>query len=254
MTEFIQMPELPDVPVRLRRHARARRLTLRVSQVDGAVTLTLPPAADMAAARRFLADRAAWIAGVRAALPGPVPVVAGAMLPLRGVRLRVAPGTGRRVTAQDGALLAPGPPGRTAARLRAFLIAEARADALAAAARHAGALGLSPPPVRLADPGARWGSCSADGRLMLSWRLVMAPPFVLDYVAAHEAAHLAHMDHSRAFWATVARLFPDHGAARAWLKAEGAGLHRYDFTAGRVSPPARPAAPTAGPWPRPGRG
>ncbi|HBG98116.1 MAG TPA: M48 family peptidase, partial [Rhodobacteraceae bacterium] len=180
-------------------------------------------------ARRFLADRAGWLRRVRAELPARAPVVPGAVLPLRDVPLRIAADAGRGVRVTGGRLAVGGPADRVAARLRAFLIHEARADAARATARHAARLGRPAPPVRLADTRSRWGSCTADGRLMLSWRLVMAPPLVLDYVAAHEAAHLVHMDHSPAFWATVGALFPDHAAARQWLKARGADLLRYDF-------------------------
>jgi predicted metal-dependent hydrolase len=105
-------------------------------------------------------------------------------------------------------------------------------DRLAAACdRHAQRLGRRPAALVLRDTRSRWGSCSAQGVLMFSWRLAMAPPAVLDYVAAHEVAHLAEMNHSRAFWATVARLLPDHAAPRAWLRAEGGALHRWRFDA-----------------------
>ncbi|MBL4542991.1 MAG: M48 family metallopeptidase [Rhodobacteraceae bacterium] len=229
MTAWIEVPGAPGIPVRLRRHRQARRLTLRVSRVDGTVTLTLPTSCGTAEARRFLADRAGWLRRVRAELPARAPVVPGAVLPLRDVPLRIAADAGRGVRVTGGRLAVGGPADRVAARLRAFLIHEARADAARATARHAARLGRPAPPVRLADTRSRWGSCTADGRLMLSWRLVMAPPLVLDYVAAHEAAHLVHMDHSPAFWATVGALFPDHAAARQWLKARGADLLRYDF-------------------------
>lgn len=229
MATTIPVPGAPGLLVRLRRHARARQLSLRVSRIDGAVSLTVPPGVGQADMQRFLADQAGWLARVRDGLPDRVTVAPGAMLPLRGAPMKIVQGAGRSVVARDGCLLVPGPAGRMAARLRAFLIGEARAESVAAAMRHASALGRPAPPVRLADPRGRWGSCTADGRLMLSWRLILAPPTVFDYVVAHEAAHLVEMNHSPAFWAVVAGLYPDHARARAWLKAEGAGLHRFDF-------------------------
>ncbi|RMD90830.1 MAG: M48 family peptidase, partial [Alphaproteobacteria bacterium] len=105
-------------------------------------------------------------------------------------------------------------------------------EALAAACdRHAARLGRRYGRLSLRDTRSRWGSCSAEGNLNFSWRLVMAPPEVLDYVAAHEVAHLAEMNHSPAFWALVERLFPAHEAPRRWLRENGASLHRYRFDA-----------------------
>lgn len=95
--------------------------------------------------------------------------------------------------------------------------------------RHAASIGRQVRRITLRDTRSRWGSCTSEGNLMFSWRLILAPPEVLDYVAAHEVAHLVHMDHSRAFWAQVERLFPPHEPARAWLKREGTGLHRWRF-------------------------
>jgi predicted metal-dependent hydrolase len=96
-------------------------------------------------------------------------------------------------------------------------------------ARHALRAGREAGRLSLRDTRSRWGSCSCRGDIMLSWRLVMAPPAILDYVAAHEAAHLVRMDHSRDFWRLVARLDPGHEAARGWLRREGASLHRWRF-------------------------
>ena len=116
-----------------------------------------------------------------------------------------------------------------AARVQAFLKAEARNDLAAASDRHAKALGRPFRKLTLRDTKSRWGSCSTQGDLMYSWRLVMAPPEVLDYVAAHEVAHLAEMNHSPAFWAVVERLFPNHAACRRWLRAHGQTLHQVSF-------------------------
>lgn len=230
MTEFF-LPGEPPVSVSLRRSARARRLSLRVSALDGRVTLTLPRGVAEREARAFAAEKAAWLRGALARQPARIAVAPGVWLPVEGVAHEIAPGAGRGVRAGEGRLVVAGPPGRLAPRLRAHLVALARLRFQAAANRHAAALGRGYSALALADPRARWGSCSAAGRLMFSWRLVMAPPEVLDYVAAHEVAHLAEMNHSPAFWAVVARLCPGHAAPRAWLRAEGPGLHRYDFAA-----------------------
>ena len=116
-----------------------------------------------------------------------------------------------------------------ARRLRAWLTDLARERLTAAADRHAAALGRRYGRITLRDTRSRWGSCSAQGALMFSWRLVLAPPQILEYVAAHEVAHLAEMNHSAAFWAHVNRLYGPHAAPRRWLRGHGAELHRYQF-------------------------
>ena len=112
-------------------------------------------------------------------------------------------------------------------RVRDFLVKEAGRDIEAAVASHAKKLGAAPRKITLRDTTSRWGSCSSSGTLSFSWRLIMAPRFVLDYLAAHEAAHLLHMNHSAAFWAAVGRLTADTERAEAWLKAHGSGLLRF---------------------------
>ncbi|MDE2018292.1 MAG: M48 family metallopeptidase, partial [Hyphomicrobiales bacterium] len=114
-----------------------------------------------------------------------------------------------------------------ARRLADFLKREARRDVEAAVARHAGALGMRPAGVSIRDTRSRWGSCSHGGALNFSWRLILAPPFVLDYLCAHEVAHLAHMDHSARFWALTRRLCPRTDEAEAWLRVNGSALHRF---------------------------
>jgi predicted metal-dependent hydrolase len=112
-------------------------------------------------------------------------------------------------------------------RVADFLKREARRDIEAAVARHARAIGVAPKRIAVRDTTSRWGSCSSTGRLSFSWRLILAPRFVLDYLAAHEVAHMTHMNHSPKFWALVHRVYPDTDRAEAWLKAHGATLHRF---------------------------
>ena len=129
----------------------------------------------------------------------------------------------------DGAprLVVAGAAPHVARRVRDHLVRLARADLTSASARHASAVGKRIARITIRDARSRWGSCSASGRLSFSWRIVMAPPEVIDYLAAHEVAHLVHLDHSGKFWDLVATLCPGHAAARAWLKRHGASLHRY---------------------------
>ncbi len=228
--ESVVLTGLPGIEVRLKRSIRARRLSLRVGRADGAVTLTLPSDVGLGEALKFAQGHAAWIGAAVARVPSRQAVAAGGTLLFEGWALPVEAAQVRAPLLEGGVLRVPwrGPAGP---RVRAWLRQAARIRLEAAVARHAAALGRVPGTIALRDPRARWGSCAADGRLMFSWRLVMAPPDVLDYVAAHEVAHLARMDHSAAFWAVVARLRPDHAVQSGWLRREGHRLHAWVFDA-----------------------
>ena len=126
-------------------------------------------------------------------------------------------------------LVLPGPAAQVGPRVAGFLREAARRACLAATERHAAALGARVGRISLRDPRGRWGSCNATGDLMYSWRLALAPAAVLDYVVAHEVAHLVEMNHSPRFWAVVRRLCPGHDVPRAWLRRHGAELHAWDF-------------------------
>ncbi len=223
------LPGTPPVAITLRRSARARRISLRVSGLDGQVTLTLPRGVSEAEALAFARSRAAWLRERLAARPEAVRVTAGTVLPVEGAARRIVPVPGRQVVLGAGLLQVPGPEAVLARRLEAWLRAQARDRLAAASDRYAALLGRGFSRLSLRDTRSRWGSCSSRGTLSYSWRLILAPPEVLDYVAAHEVAHLAEMNHSPAFWAEVARLCPGYQAPRAWLRREGAALHRYRF-------------------------
>lgn len=214
---------IAGVPVALNPHRRARRFILRVSRLDGRVTLTVPASARRDAARRFLEQHRDWIVQRAGKAPAPVPFEDGALVPLRGVghRIVIRPGG---VCVRAGILS-----GGDAAAIASWLRQQARADLAARSFAHADALGVHPRQIVIRDQKTRWGSCSANGTLSYSWRLVLSPPAVLDYLAAHEVAHLREMNHGPAFWALVARLRPDYDEQRQWLRAHGPGLHRYGW-------------------------
>ena len=218
----------PGVEVRLHRSARARRLTLRIAAGTGEARVTAPPRVPLAQIHDFLAAQADWLHDRIAQLPQTVTVEPGATLPLRGVPMRLEPARDTRVTAYPDRLAVPDGPG-FAARLRGWLKAQARADLAAACDRHAARLDVAPARLTLRDTRSRWGSCTAEGALMFSWRLILAPAAVLDYVALHEVAHLREMNHSARYWALVERAMPDYRRHRGWLKRHGADLHRYRF-------------------------
>lgn len=232
MTDRIISLENPEIDVRLRVSSAARQFTLRLDPGGAGAILTLPRGVPVAEARMFLLRQADWLAQALARHPGRVAVGAGTLLPVAGETVEVAlqPGPRRAPVLAGGRLLVPGP-GAPGPRIAAFLKTRARDALVPAAHRYAGALGREAASVSLRDTRSRWGSCSSAGRLSFSWRLAMAPPQVLDYVAAHEAAHLAEMNHGAGFWAAVEQLLPDYRRHRAWLKREGRRLHAFDFGA-----------------------
>ncbi|MDO5613581.1 MAG: SprT family zinc-dependent metalloprotease, partial [Paracoccus sp. (in: a-proteobacteria)] len=210
------------------RSARARRMVLRVPRDGADPVLTLPPRVTEAEGRAFAESRAGWLRQARAAVPVPLRVAPGAALPVEGRALILTPHPLRAARIEGDHLLIPAnrPAGPVAA---AFLKHLAHDRLHAACDRHAAALGRDVRAISLRDTRSRWGSCTTEGRLMFSWRLAMAPPEVLDYVAAHEVAHLAHMDHSPRFWAAVARLMPGYAPRRDWLKRHGGDLMLWQF-------------------------
>lgn len=213
----------PPIVVALRRTARARRLTLRISGLDGQVTLTVPPHVPADEARAFVRSRETWLRSKLGSISGPELVGDGTVLPVEGVHttVRLRPG---RANHAGGELVAA-----SVLAIEAYLKHLARERLAISVDRHSAQLGRTATAISLRDTRSRWGSCSSAGRLMFSWRLVLAPPSVLDYVAAHEVAHLAEMNHSAAFWNIVDRLCPGYGAERAWLRREGSALHRWRF-------------------------
>lgn len=222
-----QLPGTPPVTVHIRRSARAKRLSLRVSQLDGRVTLTIPNHADEREAVAFAGSKADWIRKHLQRRPDVEPVRVGTLLPVEGRPRLVVGGRKRGVALTDTEIAVPSD---TAARsLRAFLMTLARERLASAADRYAQAVGRDYSSLSLRDTRSRWGSCSDAGRLMFSWRLVMAPLSVLDYVAAHEVAHLREMHHGAAFWAEVGRIFGPCDAERRWLRENAGELHRYQF-------------------------
>lgn len=223
---------LPDigVPVAIRVSPRARRMALRIDPAGRRVELVLPRGVPERTGLRFLAAKRGWIEARLAALPQSVPFVEGATVPLLGVPHRI-----RReldpaappVKIADGEIRVRGDPAHAARRVRDHLVAAARAELAPRARRLAARLGRDVERVSVRDTKSRWGSCSGGGNLSFSWRLILAPEAVLDYVVAHEVAHLAEMNHGPRFWRLVERLMPGSAAPRAWLKRHRSRLLAY---------------------------
>lgn len=226
----MKLGSAPDISINVRRSMRARRLSLRVSNLDGRVTLTVPAGMSLRTAQDFAEKKANWIASVVERRPSPILVDVGVEIPVEGESHMVVAGAESTAKLADGRIEAPA--GSAAPAVMALLKELARVRLATSARRHSSAVGREFQQLTLKDTRSRWGSCSAEGNLMFSWRLILAPPGVLDYVVAHEVAHLRHMDHSRAFWNVVRKICPEYQAPRNWLRREGAGLHRYRFRPG----------------------
>jgi predicted metal-dependent hydrolase len=235
--------EVAGAPVVLKVSARARRVSLRLDPARREIIATAPGHRRLAEAAAFAADRAEWIAAQLAALPDRARIAPGQQIEVLGeaCRLESAPGRPRWRPAVGDAPMALVARGEGEAFERAvvrLLKAEARRVLTERTALYAAALGRPMPVVSIMDARARWGSCRPPrsrgfgaavevGRIRYSWRLVLAPFAVMDYVAAHECAHLVEANHSPKFWAVVAELVGEARSQRAWLRANGARLHAF---------------------------
>jgi predicted metal-dependent hydrolase len=220
--------------VRLRRHRQARRYTLRIAAATREVILTIPPRGTLKEAREFAQKHGGWIAARLGRLPEAVRFAHGMVVPLRGVAHRIEHRRGARGTVwteigedRERLLCVAGEAPHVDRRIADYLRRQAKSDLEVASLRHAATLGVRISRVAVRDQASRWGSCSTTGVLSYSWRLILAPSFVLNYLAAHEVAHLVEMNHSAKFWRLVRRLCPDHERAKVWLDVHGSDLHRY---------------------------
>ena len=234
LPETIDLPGGP-LPVTVRRNARAKRMILRLAPGASGVVVTAPRQVSGRAIAEFLERHKGWVEERLTRTPAQIAVTDGATIPFRGENLRLVFAEGRRANrfeTIDGVpcLMVGGDSRHFARRVVDTLKREARADLQAAVDRHALVGGVRPRSLSLKDTRSRWGSCSSDRRLAFSWRIVMAPPDVLDYLAAHEVAHLVEMNHGPDFWALCRRLCPEMDTGRDWLKRKGAGLHAIDFS------------------------
>ena len=229
-----------DIPVKFHRHPRARRLSLRINPTDRSAIITAPPYCSDKETLKFLESNITWLHQQFANIPAAIPFQHGHTIPIRGRPHKIHfagqtrgqgvvwitnqelsdPTTEPTLNVNGTAPFAP-------RRLKNWLIKQARQDLTDRSLWHANNLGLKFKKITIKDQRSRWGSCSSAGVLSYSWRLILCPTNVLDYVAAHEVAHLKEMNHGPNFWALVHKTMPNYETPKAWLRENGTDLHRY---------------------------
>ena len=217
-----------SVPVRFRPNKTARRIILRIDFETDGVVLTMPKWARQADAMALLSERTDWVLARLGALPPRIAFADGALVPVFDAPhiIRHAPGRGRAVVREGGEILVSGGAEHFARRLGDWLRAQARTEISARARPLAAGIGARIQRITVRDTRSRWGSCSGARNLSFSWRLVMAPEWVMDYVIAHEVAHLRHANHGPDFWGLVAGLGVRVKEARRWLNGNAQRLQR----------------------------
>ncbi len=222
------------VRVRLRADTRARRYLLRLPADNSGPVLTVPKGGDAQKAERFVLQHIHWLLERLDRRPDQVTFSPGNCIPIRGVdHMIVETGKLRGLVSQGAGfegqleLHVPGAPDHIPRKLTNWLKSEARKDLTETTQVHADRIGKKVSAISVRDTKSRWGSCASNGRLSFSWRLILAPPEILDYVAAHEVAHLKEMNHSPRFWRLCEELAPHTPSARKWLKENGLKLHSY---------------------------
>jgi predicted metal-dependent hydrolase len=217
-----------EVPLIVRRHPRARRMILRVNTAGEGAVITIPAHADPADGIDMAQRQSAWLQSRLEDLGERIAFSDGASIPYLGDQYIIVhrPDARGTVWVEGDEIHVAGGPEHLSRRLGDWMRKQARSEISATTHAKAALIEKSPTRITIRDTRTRWGSCSFKGCLSFSWRLVMAPPNVLDYVVAHEVAHLAHMNHSPEFWSTVDTLTDDAKSGRAWLGENGSALHR----------------------------
>ena len=224
-----------SLPLRIVENRRARRLTLRIDTGGRGLRITVPPGVARREVDRFLNRHQDWLEQRLAKVPRRPNVRPGIKLPIRGVPHRIVhePGTRGTVTASkktgEPLLIVHGEREHLSRRITDFLKRQAKRDIEALVEKHTTTIRKRAKAIRYRDTVSRWGSCTSEGNLSFSWRIMMAPPAVIDYLVAHEVAHLKEMNHGAKFWTLCENLCPETERCRAWLKRNGGALQAISF-------------------------
>ena len=219
--------------VKIAVNKRAKRLALRLDSKDRKIRFTIPPRCPIKKARLFLLQNESWVLGNIDKLPPLIPLTHGQIIPVFGHDRRINISyeiTLKRtdITLNKNEITIKTNKDDPTPRLVRFLKKEAEKELTRLTKEKAAQIDKTVAAVQVRDTKSRWGSCGHDSKISFSWRLIFAPHTVLDYVVAHEVAHLQHMDHSRAFWACCKSLCEDYTYGKSWLHENGNELMRYD--------------------------
>ena len=218
----------PGLEIFLRKNSNSRRITLRISALDGKITLTGPSHLNFEEFKNFAESKKSWLKSKKETFQPPIFVSEGIKIPILGIETKVSSNKVQKPK-KIGNVLYVSKRQSVSNQVKDYLLDICRFHLNYICAEFSKRLGSKFYKITLRDTRSRWGSCSNDANLMFSWRLVMAPEDILTYVAAHEVAHLKHMNHSKEFWETVEFLFGPYKKEKAWLKQNGPSLHRYKF-------------------------
>lgn len=229
LPDFLQVGE-EMLPLVIRRHQRAKRICLRYNPTSHAISLTLPRHTRVSDGLMFLTQKSEWLIETLRDMPTQKQIKPGVVIPLLGKRVRIKHDATltRQWIIKDDVLYVSGAREEFRVRVTEALRAIASATLTNLALRDAAQIGRKINRVSVRDTRSRWGSCSSTARLSFSYRLIFAPREVMEYVVAHEVAHLRHMNHSPAFWNCVASICPDYDAAKDWLRLHGKDLYRFN--------------------------
>lgn len=226
MNDFLIIGD-PPIEIYLRKNVQAKRYSLRISNKDNKVNLTLPRWSNRKEAIEFAQSQEGWMRKHLSRQLKPIQIHFGQYILLDGKKTIIQSGNGKVIKVTNSELFIPGSEEELCGKLRAFYKTLARERLVNYSDYFAKLLGCKIKSVSLRDTTSRWGSCTSNGCLMYSWRLMMAPPEVQSYVAAHEVCHLIEMNHSPEYWKLVKSVVPTYKADRSWLKSNGNLLHQY---------------------------
>lgn len=223
------------LPLRIIENSRAKRLTLRIDTDGKGLRVTAPSGMAMRDIDEFILRHQGWLEARLVKYPDRPKLRPGVKLPVRGVNHVIVHEAAKRGAVEQGLdeegayLIVHGGEAHLGRRLTDFLKREAKRDIEPMALALAGRTGMKVKSIRFKDTSSRWGSCSSDGNLAFSWRIMMAPKPVIAYLVAHEVAHLSEMNHGPKFWRLCRELCPDMERAKVWLKRNGSALQAIEF-------------------------